>query len=124
DELRRQNQALDHAQEELADAERNLADMTLQFGDFAGRFQRRFAALYARLDEINAELAQLLAEHSKTDSAWDAYHRAEEQASRSRNGADATAERTEITDPPSDDLQRLYREAARKVHPDLARSDA
>jgi len=88
-------------------------------------FERRYIAalgiLFAELDRIEAEIAQIEArlhprDPEKQTWASDAEARAEESAQAAR---EAQSPGPAIDFAPSDDLKKLYRQAAMRIHPDL-----
>jgi hypothetical protein len=126
--------------EHLADQERLLADLTEQLAfketefatigaelaRFRAHYLRRLAHLYAELDRLDAEIAQHIAAN---DDSRAAQNRAEEAATRADESREAEAEVREggiasdkVSDqtPPPPELRDLYREAAKRIHPDLA----
>jgi hypothetical protein len=79
---------------------------------------------YAELDRIEAEIAELLAAQKPEDTeaaeqADEARQRAQESAKATEEvSGDRTLELERFT--PSESMKNLYREAAKKLHPDLA----
>jgi len=78
------------------------------------------------LDEINAQIAEALARFSPKD------HPAQQQATHARRqahesaqaaGDAGTSEPTPTVFHPSESVKKLYRDVARRVHPDLASND-
>jgi hypothetical protein len=106
---------------EVALAEEELAVTTLlaELAVFQARYFRDVGVLYAELDEWNARIAEFLAQRGGSQEDGSAVCEARVQAEKS-----ARALGTESPMPskfePSLSLKRLYREVARKVHPDLA----
>jgi hypothetical protein len=79
--------------------------------------------LYAELDEWNARIAQLIAEEEGTVEARTAATEARTQAQESYSAAHSEAARA-IEFTPSAELKKLYRDVAKRVHPDLATDEA
>lgn len=106
---------------EVALAEEELALTTLisELSVFQARYLLEVGALYAELDEWNAKIAEVLAERDGTQQARTAAHEAWVQAGKSARAC-GTARSEPPQFKPSPSLKRLYREVARKVHPDLA----
>ncbi len=80
---------------------------------------RQVGALYAELDEWKARISELRArlDPSSTSKAW--ADEAREQARQTDEAAHGKASETrDFT--PSPELKRLYREAAKRIHPDLS----
>jgi hypothetical protein len=79
--------------------------------------------LYAELDDWKAKIAQMVAEDEGTVEARSAATEARTQAEESYSAAHGEAARaTEFT--PSPELKKLYRDVAKRVHPDLATDEA
>jgi hypothetical protein len=107
----------------LAERESELAQLRTQLKTFEGRYLREVGILYAELDELEARIAELEANLYGSDSARS---RAEESRQRAQETHDATfgeAHEAEEFDPPPS-LKTLFREVAKRIHPDFARDDA
>ena len=122
-ELEKKLQELDALQEELGQAELDLATLQVELGDFERRYLSIVGVKYAELDEIEAIIAERLAAQEPQDRnahevAQEARTKAEESA---RTADDERSSEEEIQKPPlSPELKKVYREVAKKVHPDLA----
>lgn len=77
--------------------------------------------LYAEVDEIEAQIAEAQARRKPSDSE------AQERAHRARAQAEESSETArDIAVPkakPTESLKRLFREVAKRIHPDLATND-
>jgi hypothetical protein len=107
----------------LAERESELAQIRAQLKTFEGRYLRQVGILYAELDDIEARIAEREVDLYDSDSAR---HRAEEarrQAQETHDAAFGEAGEAEEFDPPPS-LKTLFREVARRIHPDFARDDA
>jgi hypothetical protein len=107
----------------LAEREEQLARIRAQLKGFEGRYLRQVGILYAELDEIEARIAEREADLYDSDGAR---RRAEESRERARETHDAAfgaAQEAEEFDPPPN-LKTLFRELAKRIHPDFARDDA
>lgn len=107
---------------ELADRELELATAHGEMHAFEQRYLRIVGVRFAELDEIKAKIAQARARVSPDDrGAQEAASQARTQADESAKAAGATeeVERTAKFEP-SDSLKRLFREVAKRIHPDLA----
>ena len=124
--LAEQERLLAELSDKLAFAEQEFADAGSAFARFRGQYLRRFAPLYAELDRIEAEIARRVAEAEGTPAAHSTAARAAARADESEllleseTGADVPREDETGAAPPVPELKRLYREAAKQAHPDLA----
>jgi ElaB/YqjD/DUF883 family membrane-anchored ribosome-binding protein len=111
---------------DLTQAELDLATLRARLVTFEGQYLRTVGALYAELDSIEAQIAQTVL-HSRPRDAQarrDA-ESARAKASRSHSQTQAaqhSPERRAFRS--SEDLKRLYREIAKRIHPDLATDEA
>src|SRR5277367_2578530 len=107
----------------LAERESELAQIRAQLKTFEGRYVRQVGILYAELDEIEARIAEREVDLYDSDSAR---RRAEETRQRAQETHDAAfgdAREAEEFDPPPS-LKTLFRDVAKRIHPDFARDDA
>jgi hypothetical protein len=122
-ELLRKREELAAVRSALAERELELADLRAQLKSFEGRYLRQVGVLYAELDEWEARIAELEASLNTT-------HEAQQHATEARKRADETREAThgeasKVQDfQPSADLKSLFREVAKRIHPDFAKDDA
>jgi len=84
---------------------------------------REVGRLYAELDDWTAKIAELVAEKEGTEQTQSAARQARAQAEESHSAAHGEAARAPVFTP-SPDLKRLYRELAKRIHPDLATDEA
>lgn len=111
---------------QLAQKELELVTYTAEIRVFEGDYLRKVGAKFAELDGISAEIAAILAAMDQADDA------AREYAETARNQAERSArESGAAEDPgarekfiPTKQLQELYRDLAKRVHPDLGVDDA
>jgi hypothetical protein len=123
EELAKKRDELALLQNQLAEHELSLANMRAELAAFEGRYLRQVGTLYAELDDWNAKIAESIAAQNGSEEARSGAAQARAQAEESHAAAHgAAAESKEFT--PSPELKSLYREAARRVHPDLATDDA
>ncbi len=128
--LAEQERLLSDLTEQLASKETEFATSGAEFARFRAAYLRRFATLYGELDQLEAEIARLLAAEEDTPAAHAKAHEAASRAAESEEAAriaeatpgpaDPDAEEPRGVDP---DLKNLYRQAAKLVHPDTAGSD-
>ena len=107
----------------LAERESELAQLRAQLKTFEGRYVRQVGILYAELDEIEARIAEREVALYDSESAR---RRAEETRQRAQETHDAAfgeAHQAEEFDPPPT-LKTLFRDVAKRIHPDFARDEA
>lgn len=109
---------------ELAERELDLATLQATLRAFEARYVRTIGILFRELDELNAQIAEAHARHHAHDPIL------RDQATAARAKASETANATGLAlqqnDPefcPADDLKSLYREVARRIHPDLTTNE-
>jgi hypothetical protein len=107
---------------ELADEELELASLKAELAAFEGVYLRRVGVLYSELDDWNARLAELRAERAATPEARSEAATARAQAEESYSSAHSEAAEVQPV-ALSPELKKLYREAAKRVHPDTASDD-
>ncbi len=107
----------------LAERESELAQLRAQLKVFENRYFREVGILYAALDDIEARIVEREVDLYQSDSAR---HRAEEARQRAQESHDAAfgaaSEAEECEPPPS--LKALFRDVAKRIHPDFARDEA
>ena len=107
----------------LADYELQLADFRLQLTTFESQYLRQVGTLYAELDEWNARIYELKA---RSNPSWEATQQAEEARKHARQTHEAAHGKRSKNGNfvPSPELKNLFRELAKRIHPDLARNAA
>ena len=123
EELAAKREELARLESQLADQELLLASLKAELAAFEGLYLRRVGVLYAELDEWNALLAELRAEQAGTPEAKAEAEEARTQAEQAYSAAHGEAANVQPFTP-SPDLKKLYREAAKRVHPDTATDEA
>lgn len=120
---------LSRLENELSEAELSYATLESELHYFEKYYRIRVGAFLVELDDLNARIAEALAILSPDERDFT------EKAKVAREQADATFNATyDFFDDngnnknvekftPSDDLQRLYRQAAKEMHPDLAKNE-
>jgi hypothetical protein len=110
---------------QLAERELEFATLRVELHAFEQHYLRIVGVKFAEIDDLEAQIAEVLNRLNPMDEtarrrAVDARTRAAESAATT----DALEQQTPAVDfTPSDDLKRLYREIAKRVHPDLATDD-
>jgi len=123
EELAAKRDELAQLEAQLADEELALASLKAELAAFEGVYLRRIGVLYSELDDWNARLAELRAERAATPEARSEAAQARAQANESYSAAHGEAAEVQPF-APSPDLKKLFREAAKRVHPDTASDDA
>jgi hypothetical protein len=108
-------------QAELAERELKAEDLRAELGAFEKQYLHHVGTLYAELDELKAQIATRRAEANPRDQkaksfACDARTRAEETKASAGEKSDVAPRSFEATP----EMKRLYREVAKRIHPDLA----
>jgi hypothetical protein len=127
--LAQQERLLEELAEQLTTREAEFAETGSGFARFRADYVRRFAPLYAELDRIEADIARRIAADEGTRSAQasadEATARADESQKALDEGDGTTGDPVEfapgIQEP---ELKALYRDAAKRIHPDLATDPA
>jgi DnaJ-domain-containing protein 1 len=120
-ELRKKRAELDSLEDQLVQQELELTTLLAELREFEARYLNIVGVRYAELDEIEAKIAEAQAKMNPKDK--EAAYRFAQARNRAEESAKATGNITEMPlkdkVKPSDSLKKLYREVARKVHPDL-----
>ena len=109
---------------ELADRELQSASLRAELGAFERQFIHLVGSRYAQLDELKAQIAERIAQEQPGNAECKAtaqQARAKSNDSKSVTG-DQSPEKPQAFQP-SPQMKQLYREVARRIHPDLT-SDA
>lgn len=121
-ELDRKLAELEASKRRLADVELEAETMRLELADFNRRYHQTVGHLYAQLDDLTARLAERRYQRSPSDPTRVQWRDdARQKADASRREAEsfsATVQPEHVA--PTDSLKRAYREAAMRIHPDLA----
>lgn len=107
----------------LAERESELAQFRAQLKTFEGRYLRQVGILYAELDDLEARIAEREVDLYDSDSARRRAEEARQQAQQTHDAAFGDASEAEEFDPPPS-LKTLFRDVAKRIHPDFARDDA
>jgi hypothetical protein len=122
-ELEKKRAELSALEDDLALKELDLTTLQVSLEDLRRRYLRIVGIKLARLDEVEAQIAEILARlEPKNEEVQGKADRSRTQAQESANATKAIAEEEYEKEPfsPSEDLKQLYRDLAKKVHPDLA----
>lgn len=124
-ELEKKSAELLALETELAQRELELATLRAELRAFEGRYIGTVGVLYAELDEIEAQIAEAQARLTPSDN------RAQQQAAQARTQAQQSAQTARAVQKlgeqkkftASENLKKLYREVAKRIHPDLATNE-
>lgn len=113
---------LEHAaiEGELAERELRAANLRAELGAFERQYLHFVGLRYAELDELKAQIAERSAtEHPEDARAQEAAREARQRASETKStaGEKARTEPCAFEAPP--EMKRLFREVAKRIHPDL-----
>jgi hypothetical protein len=119
-ELARKLQEQERLEAELAECELRLATLRGELRTIEARYLQLVGAPYAELDELRAQVAErLAAEEPGNERLQRAAREARARADQSRTAVSANEPREHKAFSPSPELKRMYREAAKRIHPDL-----
>jgi hypothetical protein len=107
----------------LAQREADIAQIRCQLKAFEGRYLQRVGVLYAELDEIAARITEREVDLYDSDSARRRAQEARQRAQETHEAAFGADQEPEEFDP-SPSLKTLFREVAKRIHPDFASDEA
>ena len=121
--LHARRQQLAGLRQTLADRELAAAELRALLAAFEGRYLRQVGILYADLDDLEARIAEREVALYQSDDARVRAAEARRQAEETRQAAFGAAATTPELDPPPT-LKALFREIAKRIHPDFASDPA
>jgi hypothetical protein len=125
DELRVKQAELESFERDLIEKELQLTGLRVELAAFERVYLKTVGVLYAELDEIEARIAELNARRNTSNAdLQDTARRARRKATESHSAVGEIALHVGKTSKPSPELKSLYREVARRIHPDLAADEA
>ena len=107
----------------LAEREADIAQIRSQLKAFEVRYLQRVGVLYAELDEIAARITEREVDLYDSDSARRRAREARQRAQETHEAAFG-AEQEPVEFDPSPSLKTLFREVAKRIHPDFASDEA
>lgn len=124
--LRKKLRELKRLEAELAQQELDLATLSAELRAVDILYVRRVGARLAKVQLIEARIAEILARLNPDDQvrekrARETRQHAEKTEKKARDAANSPEKNMEFS--PSERMRELYREAAKNVHPDLASSE-
>ncbi|MBS0264596.1 MAG: molecular chaperone DnaJ [Planctomycetes bacterium] len=121
EELQQKKEDLERLGAQLADREVELTTLRAELDAFHRKYLRVVGIRFANLDSIESQIAERMAQLAPDDrsarSAADAAIKRARESSQEFNDRPAEAADRDFT--PSPELRKLYKEATRKLHPDL-----
>jgi hypothetical protein len=121
-ELQRARADLTSVRATLAERELALADLRVELKAFEVRYLTQVGVLYADLDDWEARIAEHEVRLYDSEAARERANQARRRAHETREAAYGEPE-PDLGEP-SPDLRKLFREVARRVHPDRAKDPA
>jgi len=107
----------------LAERELELTDLRAQLKSFEGRYLRQVGILYADLDDLEARIAEREVDLYDSESARQRAAETRQRATETHEAAFGEAHEAPEFDPPPT-LKSLFRDVAKRIHPDFARDPA
>ncbi|MGC1686652.1 MAG: hypothetical protein WA734_13590 [Candidatus Acidiferrales bacterium] len=109
----------------LAEREVELASLRAELASFERKYLAEVGLRYAELDELKAQVAEKAAAEQPGDPRLqEAARRARARAKATRSTAGPGRAHAQKIYTPTPEIKRLYREVARRIHPDLTTDDA
>jgi hypothetical protein len=123
-ELKRKQIELTNYETTLAQRELELTTLHAELHLFQARYLKILGGLYSRLDDLEAIIAEKQARlypknHEARQKAAEARAQAQESAKEAKEARE-NSPKTQYDFKPSENLKKLYREVAKRIHPDLA----
>jgi hypothetical protein len=119
-ELARKREEQTTIETELADRELRSANLRGELGAFERQYLHYVGSRYAELDELKASIAERAAkEQPSNDRAQRAAQEARARADETKSTAGVKATVSPRAFESSPEMKRLYREVAKRIHPDL-----
>ncbi|HXX45200.1 MAG TPA: hypothetical protein VEJ38_10745 [Candidatus Acidoferrales bacterium] len=119
-ELARKREEQAGLEAELAERELRSANLRAELGAFERQYLHFVGSRYAELDEWKARLAERLAhEQPENERAQQAAREARARADETKSAAGEKAAQEPRAFKSTPEMKRLYRDVAKKIHPDL-----
>ncbi|HWG59458.1 MAG TPA: hypothetical protein VN661_10475 [Candidatus Acidoferrales bacterium] len=119
-ELERKREEQTALEGELAERELRAANLRAELGAFERQYLHQVGLRYAELDELKAQIAEKLArEQPRNERAQEAARAARARAGETQSTAGEKSAEAPRSFQSSPEMKQLYRDVARKIHPDL-----
>jgi hypothetical protein len=119
-ELARKREEQAAVEAELADCELRAANLRAELGAFERQYLHFVGSRYAELDELNAQVAEEIAKaQPNIERAQQAAREARARAASTKSSVGEKAASAPKPFHASAELKRIYRDVARRIHPDL-----
>ena len=119
-ELARHRRELAAKRKILAAREHELERLRDQLFSFEGRYIRQVGVLYRQLEEWEERIAELLVSRESPEDRAEKVHKAQEAAIAAEIDAMVAESKDDAQQEPALDLKALFRELAKRIHPDFA----
>jgi DNA repair exonuclease SbcCD ATPase subunit len=124
-ELEAKRSGLAALESSLAEREVELASLRAELASFERKYLAEVGLRYAELDELKAQVSEKAAAEQPGDSRLqEAARKARARAKATRSTAGPGRAHAQKVYTPTPEIKRLYREVARRIHPDLTTDDA
>lgn len=121
EELQQKRVELEELGKQLIERELQLLGLRRELAAFERLYAQKVGSRYAELDEVEAEIAEVLARRAPADvEARNAARDARARAEGSRTSVAGIMVREGARSSAPSSLKSLYREVAKRIHPDLA----
>jgi hypothetical protein len=113
---------LERLRDRLAELEVEHATLRSELAAFQSDYLRRVGVVDVQVQELEARIYALIAERTGTAADVNAAHAAQQRYRETTTALSAVP--PPAGPPPSDDLKTLFRDAAKRMHPDLVQDAA
>jgi hypothetical protein len=121
EEIVRKKQELEELEQELAEHELDLSTARRDLHLFENRYQQKVGCKYAELDRLKVTVLEMATRiHPESKDFRAQAEAAREQADQSTHNWEVHQEEWELERvEPTEELKKMFRDAAKKIHPDL-----
>jgi hypothetical protein len=121
EEIARKKLELEELEQQLAENELDLSTARRELHLFENRYQQAVGSRYAELDRLKASVLEMATRiHPESKDFRSQAEAAREQANQSAHNWEVRQEESDLELPePSEELKKMFRDAAKRIHPDL-----